>query len=207
MLLVHRNGTRIATAYPTSYKNDQLNVRQTASNGVGLGVATRQINAASEDPGTFTIDLARQGLATTLAIKPVPEAPTAETLRSTATRNVTGLTPSSDPSAYQTIDDDPDDGGTDFLAGPDPSGSSGSDSNRYSDAQDGTTPKLKRGGEVLLKDRAGTSYRYRVSEVFITDPKAVWVMGQVRGRDMVTMQTCTRIPTFQKRLIVHTDRV
>ena len=67
--------------------------------------------------------------------------------------------------------------------------------------------KLKRGDKVLLKDRSGNSYRYRVSEVFITDPKDVWVMGQVRGRDMVTLQTCTPIPTFQKRLIVRADRV
>src|SRR5829696_130851 len=67
--------------------------------------------------------------------------------------------------------------------------------------------KLKRGDEVVLKDRSGTSYRYRVSEVFITDPKAVWVMGQVRGRDMVTLQTCTPYPTFEKRLIVRADRV
>jgi sortase A len=67
--------------------------------------------------------------------------------------------------------------------------------------------KLKRGDEVLLKDRAGTSYRYRVSEVFITDPTDVWVMGQVRGRDMVTLQTCTPYPTFEKRLIVRADRV
>jgi sortase A len=67
--------------------------------------------------------------------------------------------------------------------------------------------KLKRGDEVVLKDRAGTSYRYRVSEVFITHPKAVWVMGQVRGRDMVTLQTCTPFPTFEKRLIVRADRV
>ena len=67
--------------------------------------------------------------------------------------------------------------------------------------------KLKRGEEVVLKDRAGRSYRYRVSEVFIADPKDVWVMGRVRGRDMVTLQTCTPIPTFQKRLIVRADRV
>jgi sortase A len=67
--------------------------------------------------------------------------------------------------------------------------------------------KLKRGDKVLLKDRAGRSYRYRVSEVLITDPKAVWVMGQVRGRDMVTLQTCTPYPTFEKRLIVRADRV
>jgi sortase A len=67
--------------------------------------------------------------------------------------------------------------------------------------------KLDTGDEVVLKDRAGRSYRYRVSEVFITDPRDVWVMGQVRGRDMVTLQTCTPYPTFEKRLIVRADRV
>jgi sortase A len=67
--------------------------------------------------------------------------------------------------------------------------------------------KLDTGDGVLLKDRAGNSYRYRVSEVFITDPTEVWVMGQVRGKDMVTLQTCTPIPTFEKRLIVRADRV
>ena len=67
--------------------------------------------------------------------------------------------------------------------------------------------KLKRGDEVVLRDRAGRSYRYRVSEVFITDPRDLWVMGQVRGRDMLTLQTCTPYHTFEKRLIVRADRV
>jgi sortase A len=67
--------------------------------------------------------------------------------------------------------------------------------------------KLGKGDEVVLKDRAGTSYRYRVSEVLIVDPTDSWVMGQVRGRDMVTLQTCTPYPTFQKRLIVRADRI
>src|SRR5215208_4057339 len=34
-----------------------------------------------------------------------------------------------------------------------------------------------------------------------------WVMGEVRGRDMLTLQTCTPYPTFEKRLIVRADRV
>jgi sortase A len=67
--------------------------------------------------------------------------------------------------------------------------------------------ELKKGDEVVLKDRAGTSYRYRVSKVFVVDPTDSWVMGQVRGRDMVTLQTCTPYPTFEKRLIVRADRV
>jgi sortase A len=67
--------------------------------------------------------------------------------------------------------------------------------------------KLDTGDEVLLKNRAGTSYRYSVSEVFVVDPTDSWVMGLVRGRDMVTLQTCTPYPTFEKRLIVRADRV
>jgi sortase A len=67
--------------------------------------------------------------------------------------------------------------------------------------------KLGKGDEVVLKDRDGKAYRYRVSEVFVTDPTDVWVMGQVVGRDMVTLQTCTPYPTFEKRLIVRADRV
>jgi sortase A len=47
--------------------------------------------------------------------------------------------------------------------------------------------KLKEGDKVVLKDRSGRCYRYRVSEVLVTDPTDVWMMGQVRGRDMVTL--------------------
>jgi sortase A len=66
--------------------------------------------------------------------------------------------------------------------------------------------KLREGDKVVLKDRQGRSYEYRVSETFLADPADSWVMGQVRGRDMVTLQTCTPYPTFQKRLIVRADR-
>jgi sortase A len=46
-----------------------------------------------------------------------------------------------------------------------------------------------------------------VSEVLKVDPDDVWVMGEVVGRDMVTLQTCTPIPTYEKRLIVRAERV
>jgi sortase A len=67
--------------------------------------------------------------------------------------------------------------------------------------------KLKEGDKVVLKDRTGRPYEYQVSETFLAEPSDSWVMGQVRGRDMLTLQTCTPIPTFQKRLIVRADRV
>jgi len=67
--------------------------------------------------------------------------------------------------------------------------------------------ELGEGDKVVLKDRAGHVYEYRVSEVFLAEPTDSWVMGEVKGRDMLTLQTCTPIPTFEKRLIVRADRL
>ena len=67
--------------------------------------------------------------------------------------------------------------------------------------------KLSSGDEVVLKNRDGEAYRYRVSEMLKVNPDDVWVMGEVVGRDMVTLQTCTPIPTYEKRLIVRAERV
>ena len=67
--------------------------------------------------------------------------------------------------------------------------------------------ELGAGDRILLRDRQGRRYEYEVTETFITDPTDSWVMGQVRGRDMVTLQTCTPIPSFEKRIIVRADRV
>ncbi len=67
--------------------------------------------------------------------------------------------------------------------------------------------ELAKGDEVVLRDQDGERYRYRVTETFVVDPGEDWVTGQVRGRDMVTLQTCTPIPEFDKRLIVRADRI
>jgi sortase A len=67
--------------------------------------------------------------------------------------------------------------------------------------------RLAEGDEVVLKDRDSRKYRYRVTETFVVNSGEDWVTGQVRGRDMVTLQTCTPIPTFDKRLIVRADRI
>jgi len=66
--------------------------------------------------------------------------------------------------------------------------------------------ELGAGDEILLKDRDGKKYRYRVSETFKADPEDSWVMGQLRDRDMVTLQTCSG-PNWERRLIVRADRV
>ena len=66
--------------------------------------------------------------------------------------------------------------------------------------------KLKKGDSVILKDSLGTPYEYQVSEIFVADPNADWTVDPVRGRDMVTLQTCT-MPDFRNRLVVRADRV
>jgi sortase A len=67
--------------------------------------------------------------------------------------------------------------------------------------------KLGEGDKVVLRDRTGRTYEYRVSETFLVDPADMWVTGQIRGRDMLTLQTCTPIPAFDKRLIVRAERL
>lgn len=67
--------------------------------------------------------------------------------------------------------------------------------------------ELNGGEEVTLRGPNGKPYTYRVLESFIVGPKDNWVTGRVRDRDLVTLQTCTPIPTFQNRLIVRAERV
>ncbi|MEW6636484.1 MAG: sortase [Actinomycetota bacterium] len=66
--------------------------------------------------------------------------------------------------------------------------------------------ELSPGDEVLLRDRQGRRYRYRVLTSFVADPWESWVMGEIRGRDLLTLQTCTG-PGYTKRLIVRAERV
>ena len=67
--------------------------------------------------------------------------------------------------------------------------------------------RLGEGDRIVIKDRDGREYEYRVSESFVVDPTDTWVMGRIEGRDMLTLQTCTPIPSFDKRLIVRAERI
>jgi sortase A len=66
---------------------------------------------------------------------------------------------------------------------------------------------LSNGDRITLRDRDGRRYTYRVIDSFLVNPDETWVTGRVRGRDLLTLQTCTPIPTFEKRLIVRAERI
>ena len=66
---------RVVTAYPTSYADNQLSVNGgVATNLVHMGLASRALTAASDDPGTFTTDSLELSFAQTLAIAPAAAA-------------------------------------------------------------------------------------------------------------------------------------
>ena len=67
--------------------------------------------------------------------------------------------------------------------------------------------KLATGDRIVLRDSRGRSFEYRVADSLLVGPEDSWVKGVVPGRDMLSLQTCTPIPTFEKRLIVRADRV
>jgi sortase A len=67
--------------------------------------------------------------------------------------------------------------------------------------------ELQGGERITLRDRQGNRYDYRVIQSFTVGPEDDWVTGRVKGRDLLTLQTCTPIPTFHRRLIVRAERI
>lgn len=65
------------TDYPADY-TDGRNDRGSASGGVGVATARRELNAVSEDPGTFTLDTSCAWVANTVAVQPEEAPPVAK---------------------------------------------------------------------------------------------------------------------------------
>jgi hypothetical protein len=57
------------SAYPTSYDDNQLTERWANASGSGVAMATRELNASSDDPGVGTIG-SEEWAANTIAIRP-----------------------------------------------------------------------------------------------------------------------------------------
>ncbi len=64
--------------------------------------------------------------------------------------------------------------------------------------------KLESGDEVILTDANGTRYTYEVFEKFVIDPDDVSVLRPVKGKNIVSLQTCT-LPDYKERLVVQAE--
>lgn len=65
---------------------------------------------------------------------------------------------------------------------------------------------LRKGDKIYLKDAAGDHYVYRVFKKFIVGPDEVSVTRPLKGRNIVSLQTCT-LPDYSERLIVQAEKV
>ena len=65
---------------------------------------------------------------------------------------------------------------------------------------------LQKGDEILLTDSDGTRYTYKVFEKRIISPREVGILQPVKGKNIVSLQTCT-LPDYSHRLIVRGELV
>ena len=66
--------------------------------------------------------------------------------------------------------------------------------------------KVDVGDKIFVTDSTGKDYVYRVFKDFVVDPKDVHVLRPLRGKNILTLQTCT-LPDYSRRLIVQAERV
>jgi sortase A len=65
---------------------------------------------------------------------------------------------------------------------------------------------LGKGDRIYIKDAAGDRYVYKVFKKFIVGPNEVSVTRPLRGKNIVSLQTCT-LPDYSERLIVQAEKV
>lgn len=73
MVIASVDTSRTFSAFPTNYTDTSSDVSGGAG-GASLGIARRNLNAASENPGTFTISASDDWWASTIAIRPAAAA-------------------------------------------------------------------------------------------------------------------------------------
>ena len=66
--------------------------------------------------------------------------------------------------------------------------------------------QLADGDEIILRDSAGGTFRYRVTDQEVVGPDNVESMDAVEGKSIVSLQTCT-LPDYKERLIVQGELV
>jgi len=63
------------------------------------------------------------------------------------------------------------------------------------------------GDEILLEGADGQRYAFRVYDRLTVEPDDFWVTYPVEGKTVVSLQTCTPVPSFENRLIVRGELV
>ena len=67
--------------------------------------------------------------------------------------------------------------------------------------------KMKVGDEIFVEDKEGQEYTFSVYDLMTVEPNDYWVTYPVEGKTVISLQSCTPIPTFENRLIVRGELV
>ena len=62
------------------------------------------------------------------------------------------------------------------------------------------------GDKIYVTDSTGKRYVYKVFKEFVVDPNDVFVTRPLKGRNILTLQTCT-LPDYSRRLIIQAEKV
>jgi sortase A len=65
--------------------------------------------------------------------------------------------------------------------------------------------KLEEGDEFYITDSEGRQYTYVVFRKYVTTPDNLRVLNPVKGKNIVTLQTCT-LPDYTNRLLIRAER-
>jgi sortase A len=67
--------------------------------------------------------------------------------------------------------------------------------------------KMQPGDEIVVEDPTGEEYVFRVYDRMTVQPTDYWVTYPEDGRTIISLQTCTPVPTFEQRLVVRGELV
>lgn len=66
---------------------------------------------------------------------------------------------------------------------------------------------MKPGDEIIVKNLAGKEFTFKVYDLLTVRPEDYWVTYPIPDKTVISLQTCTPIPAFDKRLIVRGELV
>jgi sortase A len=67
--------------------------------------------------------------------------------------------------------------------------------------------ELKPGDKIIVEDTTGEEYVFQVYDRMTVRPADYWVTYPEEGHTIISLQTCTPVPTFENRLVVRGELV